>query len=107
MIELVQFPRSPYCIVQRRILEFSGARFKIINIPNGDRSLVWRLSRERYYAVPIVRDGKSVVFEVSEESQVIAKYIDAKYRLGLFPWELEGVQSILWRYIENEIEGVG
>ena len=107
MIELVQFPWSPFCIVQRRILEFSGARFKIINIPNGDRSLVWRLSRERYYAVPIIRDGKSVVFEVSEDSQVIAKYIDGKYRLGLFPWELEGVQSILWRYLENEIEGVG
>src|SRR6266700_3023169 len=107
MIELIQFPWSPFCIVQRRILEFSGTRFKIINIPNGDRSLVWRLSRERYYAVPIVRDEKSVVFEVSEDSQVIAKYIDAKYRLGLFPWELEGVQSILWRYIENEIESVG
>jgi glutathione S-transferase len=25
----------------------------------------------------------------------------------LFPWELEGVQSIIWRYIENEIEGAG
>ena len=41
MIELIQFPWSPFCIVQRRILEFTGARFKIINIPNGDRSLVW------------------------------------------------------------------
>jgi len=107
MIELVQFPWSPFCIVQRRILEYSGARFKTTNIPNGDRSLVWRLTRERYYGVPIIRDGKSAVFEVSEDSQVIAKYIDAKFRLGLFPWELEGVQSILWRYIENEIEGLG
>jgi glutathione S-transferase len=107
MIELIQFPWSPFCIVQRRILEFSGARFKITNIPNGDRSLVWRLSKERYYGVPIIRDGKSVIFEVSEESQVIAKYLDSKLQLGLFPWEFEGVQSILWRFIENEIEGVG
>src|SRR5258706_9650226 len=107
MIELIQFPWSPFCIVQRRILEFSGARFKTTNIPNGDRSLVWRFTRERYYGVPTIRDGKSAVFEVSEDSQVIAKYIDAKFRLGLFPWELEGVQSILWRYIENEIEGLG
>jgi len=107
MIELVQFPWSPFCIVQRRILEFSGAKFKITNIPNGDRSLVWRLSRQRYYGVPIIRDGRSVIFEVSEESQVIAKYLDTKFRLGLFPWELEGVQSILWRYIESEIEGLG
>jgi glutathione S-transferase len=107
MIELIQFPWSPFCIVQRRILEFSGVRFKITNIPNGDRSMVWRLTKERYYGVPIIRDGKSVLFEVSEESQVIAKYIDSELKLGLFPWELEGVQSILWRYIESEIEGIG
>src|SRR5437667_9819743 len=107
MIELIQFPWSPFCIVQRRILEFAGAKFKIVNIPNGDRSLVWRLPKERYYGVPIIRDGKSVIFEVSEDSQVIAKYLDSKLQLGLFPWEWEGVQSILWRYIENDIEGVG
>src|SRR5438093_971842 len=107
MIELVQFPWSPFCIVQRRILEFSGAPFKITNIPNGDRSLVWRMTKQRYYGVPIIRDGKSVIFEVGEDSQVIAKYLDSKLQLGLFPWELEGVQAIVWRYIEGEIEGVG
>jgi glutathione S-transferase len=105
MIELIQFPWSPFCIVQRRILEFAGVRFKITNIPNGDRSLVWKLTRERYYGVPIIRDGRNVVFETSEESQVIAKYLDQKFSLGLFPRELEGVQSLLWRYIENDIEG--
>ena len=105
MIELVQFPWSPFCIVQRRVLEFAGVRFKTTNIPNGDRSLVWKLTKERYYGVPIIRDGRSVVFEVSEDSQVIAKYLDSKLKLGLFPPELEGVQSILWRCIENEIEG--
>jgi len=105
MIELFQFPWSPFCIVQRRVLEFSGVRFKITNIPNTDRSLVWRLTKERYYGVPIIRDGKTVVFELGEESQVIAKYIDSKLGLGLFPYEWEGVQSLLWRHIENEIEG--
>ncbi|HWV98335.1 MAG TPA: glutathione S-transferase [Candidatus Acidoferrum sp.] len=104
MIELIQFPWSPFCIVQRRILEFSGSHFKITNIPNGDRSLVWRVTRQRYYGVPIIRHGKTVIFEVSDDSQVIAKYLDTKLKLGLFPWELEGVQSVLWRYIENEIE---
>ena len=105
MIELIQFPWSPFCIVQRRILEVSGARFKIINIPTSDRSLVWKLTRQRYYGVPIVRHGKSVIFEVSDDSQVIAKYLDTKLQLGLFPWTLEGVQGIIWRYIESEIEG--
>lgn len=105
MIELIQFPWSPFCIVQRRILEFSGARFKTTNIPSGDRSLVWRLTRERYYQVPVIRDGKSVIFEISPDSQVIGKYLDARLKLGLFPYELEGVQSILWQFIENEVEG--
>ena len=107
MIELIQFPWSPFCIVQRRILEYARARFRIVNIPNGDRSLVWRLTRRRYYGVPIIRDGKTVVFETDDHSQVIAKYLDVKFQLGLFPRELEGVQSLLWRYFENEVEGFG
>jgi len=108
MIELIQLAYSPYCMVQSRILEYSGIRFKITNLPNtSDRSLVWKLTQEQYYAVPIIKDGSAVVFETSENSQDIARYIDKKLRLGLFPAELEGVQSILWRYIENEIEGVG
>src|SRR5437763_16927999 len=106
MIELIQFSWSPFCIVQRRILEFSGARFKITNVPNGDRSLVWRLTRQRYYGVPVIRDGKSVIFEVSEDSQVISKYLDANFQLGWLPWDLEGVHSTPRRYIEREIEGV-
>src|SRR6185369_16622245 len=105
MIELVQFPWSPFCIVQRRILEFSGVPFKIVNVPPQDRSLVWKLTRQRYYGVPVIRDGRSVLFEVGDDSQVIAKYLDSKLRLGLFPADLEGVQSILWRFIENEVEG--
>jgi len=105
MTELIQFPWSPYCIVQRCILEFAGARFKIINIPNQDRTLVWKLTKQRYYGVPIIKDGKTVVFELNDDSQVVAKYLDAKFQLNLFPFELEGVQSLLWRWIENEIEG--
>jgi len=107
MIELVQFPWSPFCIVQRRILEFSRVPFRIINIPSTDRSLVWKLTRQRYYGVPIIKDGRNVVFEVSEESQVIAKYLDSKLDLGLFPRELAGVQAILWRHIERQIEDIG
>src|SRR5271154_1699622 len=105
MIELIQFPWSPFCLPIRRILEFSGARFKITNIPNQDRSLIWKLTRQRYYGVPIIRDGKNVIFEVADDSQVIAKYLDEEMELGLFPNQWRGVQSVLWKFIENEIEG--
>lgn len=106
MIELIQSPWSPFCIAQRRILEYSGVRFKIVNIPYTDRSLVWRLTRQRYYAVPIIREGKTVIFETDDNSQVIAKYLDEELELGLFPRPWEGLQNILWCYIENEIESV-
>ena len=107
MLELIQFPWSPYCIVPRRILEFSGTKFKITNIPNGDRSLVWKVTRQRYYQVPVLRDGHEVIFETDSDSQVIAKYLDQKLSLGLFPKQWEGLQDILWRYFENDIEGIG
>jgi glutathione S-transferase len=107
MIELVQIPYSPFCIVQRRILQYSGHNFKIINIPNPDRSLIWKLTKERYYAVPIIRDEKTVVFETDPNSQVIAKYIDQKYALDLFPPEWEGLQTLIWNNIENEVEDLG
>jgi len=107
MIELIQFPWSPYCLVQRHILEYSGVRHKITNLPlTGDRRLVWRLTKEQSYGVPTIRDGSRAVFETGEETQDIAKYLDEKLRLDLFPPELEGLQSILWRYIENEVENL-
>ncbi|HEX7862721.1 MAG TPA: glutathione S-transferase N-terminal domain-containing protein [Verrucomicrobiae bacterium] len=106
MLELIQFPWSPYCIVQRRLLEYSGAKFKITNIPNGDRTLVWKITRQRYYQVPVLRDGKEVLFETDSDSQVIAKYLEQKLGLDLFPRKWEGLQDILWRYFENDIEDV-
>ncbi len=105
MIELIQFPWSPYCLVQKRILEFAGVPHKITNVPPGDRSFVWRVTRQRYYQVPVLRDGRSVLFEVDDNSQVIGKYLDAKFSLGLFPRQWAGVQNLLWRHIENDVEG--
>ena len=107
MLELFQIPWSPFCIVQRRILQSSQTRFRIRNVPSGDRSLIWRLTRERYYQVPLLKDGSQYIFETGEDSQVIAKYLESKLNLGLFPAAFEGVQSILWRHIESELEGIG
>ncbi len=107
MIELIQFPWSPYGLVQRQILEYSGVRYKITNLPRtGDRTLVWRLTKEQSYGVPLLKDGRRVVFESGEDTQDLAKYLDQKLRLGLFPPEWEGLQAILWRYIENEVENL-
>lgn len=108
MIELIQFPWSPFCLVQRRILEFADVKFKLTNLPNtGDRSFIWKLTGEKYYAVPILRDGKKVIYETGDDTQDLARHLDQKFQLGLFPTASEGVQSILVRYIEHEVEAVG
>lgn len=107
MIQLYGFEYSPFVIVQRRILEFGKVPFKNVNVPYHDRSLIWKLTKQRYYQVPVLKDGRQVLFETQDDSQVIAKYLDNKFELGLFPRELRGLQSIVWRYIENEVEGLG
>ena len=106
MIQLIQIPWSPFCLVQRRILEYAGVPHKIINIPPSDRSLVWRLTRQRYYNVPIIQDGRTVVFETDEYSQIIAKYLDTKLQLDLFPKAWQGIDRMVWSNIEDQIESV-
>jgi glutathione S-transferase len=108
MLELIQLSWSPFCLVQRRILEFSGEKFKLTDLPSvGDRSLIWKLTKEKYYAVPILRDGAKTIFESGDDTQDLARHIDKKFSLGLFPKNCEGVQTILTRFFEHEVEAVG
>ena len=108
MIELIQFPWSPFCIVQSRLLEAAGAKFKVVNLPrHTDRNLVWKLTKEQYHAVPIIKDGAKVIFESGDDTQDIARYLDAKLELNLFPERYEGQQYLLCRHFEHEVEAVG
>ena len=106
MIELFQFPWSPYCLVQKRILDFSGIPYKLTNVSPVERSLIWKITRERYYQVPVLRDGTNVLFETDDNSQVLAKYLDERLQLGLFPHDFDGIQDLLWRFIDNDVEGI-
>jgi glutathione S-transferase len=105
-INLIQFPFSNFCMVARFILTFAETPFDITNIPPQDRTLVWKLTQGKYYGVPVLEDGSHVIFERDHDSQVVAKHLDARFKLDLFPAELEGEQMILWRYIENDLEDV-
>ena len=104
MIELIQFPWSNFCAVARTILQASGAKFKVTNIPNGDRTRVWKLTQGRSYQVPLVRNGAKVVFESGDDTQDVARYLDRLFQLDLFPAHLDGVQDIVWRHIEDAVE---
>ncbi len=106
MIQLYQLDWSPFCIVQRRILEYAGIPFRTVEVSMSDREGLWKLTKGRYYQVPVIKDGRQVVFETGPDTQVIAKYLDSRYSIGLFAREWDGLQEILWRYFENDIEDV-
>jgi len=78
-----------------------------VQVSNADRSAIIKLTKGEYYQVPVLVNGKDIVYESTPDSQDVARYIDRKFAGGrLFPRHLEGLQSILIAYIENEVEGV-
>jgi glutathione S-transferase len=105
MVELYQLPWSPYCFVIKRLLEYGAVPHRLVRVSAVDRSRVWTLTRQRYYQLPIIKHDRTVLFETDGASQVIAKYIDGEFGLGLFPPQWEGIQKIVWRYVEDDIEG--
>ena len=107
MITLIQFPWSPFCITNRRILERHRIPHRIQNVSTQQREAVIRATKGRAYTVPCLIDGGTVVADFTDFGQEVARYIDRKHMLGLFPRDKEGVQSILARYIENDLEMVG
>jgi glutathione S-transferase len=107
MITLIQFPWSPFCITVRRIMERHKIPHRIKNIPSHNREAVINATKGRTYTVPCLIDGKTTVADFTEFGQEVSRYIDRKHKLGLFPRDEEGIQAILSRYIENDLEGVG
>ncbi|WHZ17712.1 MAG: hypothetical protein OJF52_004565 [Nitrospira sp.] len=107
MLTLIQFPWSPFCITVRHILERNGIPFRVRNIPYHERDSIIRATKGRGHSVPCIVDGKRAVCDVTDLGQEVARYIDRRYELNLFPKEFEGLQLILSRYIENDLEMVG
>jgi glutathione S-transferase len=107
-LTLVQLAYSPYCIPIRAALESSGAPHTILDIPLWDRRPVIELTDAAYYTVPVLVDvdgsREVVIYESRDDGTDVPRYVDAKFALGLFPQDLEGLQDLVVRYIENEVE---
>ena len=104
MITLIQFPWSPFCITARHILVRHGIPHRIRNVPTHDRTPVIRATHGRGYTVPSIVDGRKAVYDATPLGQEVARYIDNRFHLGLFPGDKEGIQAILSRFIENDLE---
>lgn len=81
---------------------------RIRNIPPySDRSEIIHLTKGRGATVPCIVDGRTVVVDETDFGQEVVRWLDAKFKLGLFPPDKEGAQFILARYIENDLEMIG
>lgn len=107
MLTLIQFPWSPFCITIRHILKRHHIPFKLHNIPFHDRASIITATKGRGHSVPCLVDGKRALCDATDFGQEVARYVDRRFTLDLFPKEFEGIQLILSRYIENELESVG
>jgi glutathione S-transferase len=104
---IYQLEHSPFCIPIVAIFRALGRPLREVNVPSRDRSEIIKLTKGAYYQVPVLVDGKNVVFESTPESQDVARYVDRTFADGrLFPVRLDGLQSIVISYLENDVEGV-
>jgi len=107
MLTLIQFPWSPFCITIRHILTSHRIPFQLHNIAYHDRDPIINAMKGRGHTVPCLIDGKRGICDVTDFGQEVAHYLDRRYRLRLFPKGFNGLQLILSRYIENELESAG
>lgn len=110
-LTLVQHPVSPFCIAISATLDAGGVPYAVHNVEYGSRQAVIELTDGAYYAVPVVVDADRtpavVVYETRDDTTDVARYVDEKYRLGLFPAELDGLHDLVVQYVESQIEDVG
>jgi len=102
---IYEMRHSPFCIPITQMLRAGGVQFESREVPNWDRSEIIRATNGAYYQVPLlIHDGRAI-FESKADSQDVAHYVDNTFLHGrLFPKRLEGLQSIVIDFLENEVE---
>ncbi|MGB8353737.1 MAG: glutathione S-transferase family protein [Chthoniobacteraceae bacterium] len=107
MSTIYQFEHSPFCIPVVALFKALDVPLKTVQVSNADRARIIKLTKGAYYQVPVLVNGKDTVYESTPDSQDVARYVDRKFAKGrLFPRHLDGLQSIVIAYIENEVEAV-
>ena len=108
---LVQHPVSPFCIAIRACWKRPAPPSPSTTRQLWDRRPVIALTDGAYSSIPVLVDADRapavVVYEPEEAGQDIARYVDARYGLGVFPDSLAGLHDIVVQYVEAQIEDVG
>ena len=103
-MNLIQMPFSPFCISIRRMLDWAGPKYSVTDVTYADRRACVKATNGACYQVPVLVDGKRVIWDKTDFGQEVARYLDGKLKLGCFPKKLEGLQRIIAQHIENDVE---
>jgi glutathione S-transferase len=107
MLKIFEMLHSPYCIPITMILKAAGQDYESAEIPNWDRSKVMELTDGEYYQVPVLVHGDRLIFEDSDTSLTVARYVNEHFsRHDLFPGNISGIHEVLIEHIESGIEGL-
>ncbi len=106
-MKLYQFPHSSYCIPISLILKNGGIKYEDVLVPNWDRSIVSKLTNGAYYQVPVIEHDGNIIYESSDTSLDVAKYVNKLISLDLFPHRISGIHEVLIDHIESTLEGIG
>lgn len=105
-VTLYDLPHSPFCLAIKRSLGALRVPVATEDVPNWDRRKVIELTRGAYYQVPVLAHDGRVVFESGPDTNDVARYVDSMFAGGrLFPADHEGLQDILLRHLDDEVEG--
>jgi glutathione S-transferase len=110
-LTLIQHPVSPFCIAISAVLDAAGVPYSNHQVQIWDRRPVIAVTRGHYYAIPVLVDAGEpapiAVYEYRDDAQDIARYLDAKFGLRLFPQDLSGLHELIVQYVEGQVEDVG
>ncbi|HZP45588.1 MAG TPA: glutathione S-transferase family protein [Candidatus Binataceae bacterium] len=100
MLRLYQFAASPYCAKVRKILDYKGVAYEVVEVDYVDRALLLAASGQIMVPALTLEDGRTIV-----DSDQIANHLDELYpEPTIFPPDWSGIHVALARYFDTELE---
>jgi glutathione S-transferase len=99
-VRLYQFADSPFCTKVRKILDYKGIDYDLVEVDYLDRSALFEVSGQSMVPVLTLEDGVTIV-----DSDRIAERLETDYPdPAIFPSGWRGIHLALARYFDTELE---
>jgi len=99
-VRLYQFVTSPFCAKVRKILDYKGVDYQLVEVDYLDRRDLLQASGQLMVPALTLADGATIT-----DSDRIAHRLEELYpEPTIFPVEFRGIHLALTRYFESELE---